>query len=619
MSVRRDPVRPPTPEPSAPALPAWAAALVQPVAWRQVLVSARGAEVAGWGAVFGAAATLRLAALSDLPLGPDEGAVAMDAWRLWLGRGPTELSGAALLTHALLLVFGLFGASDFAARLVPALAGLALVGAPLLFRPLLGPVGALGAGALLALSPLAVFGSRQVDSAICVAAFLALLVGACARVTLAQPAPVRPPAAAYAVPVLAALLWAAGSVVLPAVLAVLGAAAITWWPGAGAPNGAAPPPRRFALPVAWPLAPALTLVLFAGTLALVGTAALTHLRGLQVALVDPWVSWLAPYLPHPQPIPWLPALLLYDLPLVATALVGVVIVVRRNRPFEHFLLWWLTLAAVPLVFQPADPRPFLIVWLVPLALLGGTALAALPTLGWTWRDGGKDALLAVLLAIDACFVVNTLRLLLSGAAAPGALGGRGRDLALSLVAALVLVGVHWQLAAWWREALRDVPGGARLTRVGVLGLLALGVTFTVLANDRLQFGREGAGEAELVRPDALAPSVYELVEELKTWARQAPNEPIYVGAALRSYLLWHLRDVAPVEFRERPPAPGTTAAIVGRRGVWPAGSAAPPGEQQPLRTSVAIGPIPSTSALWNWWLYRNAWLVPTRHDIIVVR
>ena len=191
----------------------------------------------------------------DRPLGPDEAQPALAAWRMWLENAPADLGGSVLLLHALAASFGMLGTSDLVARLPTVVAGLALVAAPLLLRPRLGPAAALAAGALLALSPMLVFGSRHVDAAIFVPALLALLVGACVRAVLAAPTASAPEAAwdtldapsppfspsgsgrsldwrwwAYAVPVLLALLLTADSVAVPALLAVLVAAVITWWP-----------------------------------------------------------------------------------------------------------------------------------------------------------------------------------------------------------------------------------------------------------------------------------------------------------------------------------------------------------------------------------------------------
>ncbi|HEY7066823.1 MAG TPA: hypothetical protein VII06_35490 [Chloroflexota bacterium] len=689
------------------------------VSWRESIASrVRVWEVVGWAAVLAVAAVLRLASLGDRPLGPDEAQPALAAWRMWLQNPPSDAAGGVLLLHLLAASFGLAGASDLVARLPTVAAGLALVGAPWLLRPLMGPAAALASGSLLALSPMLVFGSRHVDSAILVPAVLAWLVGVSARALLGatdtiagdrgtpspQPSPrgrgglvdsaiavpldtedtAQPGAAsemasrstwrrwAYAAAVLLALLFTAGSVVVPALLAVLGAAVVTWWPtrrpadalglraeapsqaseregqgaglegrsassaaGADAPavgtaggrGDSANETARWRLPRPgdWLAAVALQPrdwqimgALFAGTLVLAGTAGFMDLRGLQGALVEPWVSWLAPYYPRTVAIPWLPTLLVYDLPIAVAAIAGIAVVVKRNRPFEHFLLWWTTLAALPLVFQPPDPLPYLLCWLVPLALLGGLALASLVPTTWTWRGLGEDTVLAALVGVTFVCLVNTLRLIQTSLGGPTNLAARGREVALSVLVLVFLGYVHWHLRGWWRGG--DAPGAAaRPTRVGAVIAVALGLAFVVVANGRLQFANYGAGGPELLRPVALSPGIYELVDDLQAWARQENSSPIIVSETLQPLLLWHLRDVPTVRFQHDFPDAGVQVTGQVRRGVWPAGPGAPDGERMPLDETIAVGPIPSAGALWNWWLYRNAWLVPTRHDIIVVR
>jgi hypothetical protein len=178
--------------------------------------------------------------------------------------------------------------------------------------------------------------------------------------------------------------------------------------------------------------------------------------------------------------------------------------------------------------------------------------------------------------------------------------------------------MHWRLREWWRAA--DRPGEpSRPLRVSAIVAVALGLAFVGVTNGRLQYADYGAGGAELLRPQALSPNVYGIVEELQAWARQEPTSPIIVSEALRPLLLWHLRDVPTARFQSEFPDAMLTPPGQVRRGLWPAVPGAPEGERQPLDETVAVGPIPSTGALWNWWLYRNSWLVPTRHDIIVVR
>jgi hypothetical protein len=175
---------------------------------------------------------------------------------------------------------------------------------------------------------------------------------------------------------------------------------------------------------------------------------------------------------------------------------------------------------------------------------------------------------------------------------------------MSVVILGILVLLHWALREWWRE---ESP-----TRGAALAAVVFGLVFAFATNGRLNYANYGAGDAELLRPEALSPDLYELMDEVWTWSRQDPTAPIAVSEELRPTLLWHLRNVPGVRFERRPGEP-----LV--RGLWPAGPDAPPGERRPLSETVTIGPITSSSEVWNWWLYRKSWLVPTRHDIIVVR
>src|SRR5207302_4177989 len=74
------------------------------------------------------------------------------------------------------LVYLLFGASDFTARLVPALFGVALIGMPFLLRHELGRIGALAASLLFVISPAFLYFSRFIRHDIYVDFFTLLLV-----------------------------------------------------------------------------------------------------------------------------------------------------------------------------------------------------------------------------------------------------------------------------------------------------------------------------------------------------------------------------------------------------------------------------------------------------------
>ncbi|MCJ7667862.1 MAG: glycosyltransferase family 39 protein, partial [Anaerolineae bacterium] len=111
---------------------------------------------------------LRLWGLGQRPLSPEEADLAYRAWRFYEGLGG-EPRGSPFLFHVTALSFLVFGPSDYAARLIPALAGSALVGLPYLLRSRLGRVGALLVSALLAFSPSYIFFSRTLGGEIIVA------------------------------------------------------------------------------------------------------------------------------------------------------------------------------------------------------------------------------------------------------------------------------------------------------------------------------------------------------------------------------------------------------------------------------------------------------------------
>src|SRR5947209_4723254 len=81
-----------------------------------------------WGIVAIVAAIPRLALIDRAPLGGGEAARAFGVWLSVLGTPDSSLgeAGSPLLGHLTALIFYLFGASDTAARVVPALAGIAL-------------------------------------------------------------------------------------------------------------------------------------------------------------------------------------------------------------------------------------------------------------------------------------------------------------------------------------------------------------------------------------------------------------------------------------------------------------------------------------------------------------
>ncbi len=120
-------------------------------------------ETAVYLIIFLIAIGLRAVNLGETPLNDIEaGQVLPAAQMIGLGQ-PVTVGGSPLLFGEALLAFSLGGVSNNAARLLPMLSGLALVGAPLLFRKRLGRIPTLIAVGWLAISPTAVTSSRIVS------------------------------------------------------------------------------------------------------------------------------------------------------------------------------------------------------------------------------------------------------------------------------------------------------------------------------------------------------------------------------------------------------------------------------------------------------------------------
>ena len=116
-----------------------------------------------WLALVLIAAALRFVSIDRLPFSEAESARAFAAWAVSEGSVPDGWPGdvtAALTSH----LFRIFGSSETVARIIPAVAGSALVASFWFAGRYVGRGVALLAAALIALSPLAVYTSRSAFS-----------------------------------------------------------------------------------------------------------------------------------------------------------------------------------------------------------------------------------------------------------------------------------------------------------------------------------------------------------------------------------------------------------------------------------------------------------------------
>lgn len=111
-----------------------------------------------------AALALRFFQIGDVPLSTAEAHEALTVWRhVSLASFSAAPPASPALAGLMAIVFWLFGASEFWARLWPALTGLVLVLWPITMRKYLGRGGALLASCFLAISPTMLAVSRQAD------------------------------------------------------------------------------------------------------------------------------------------------------------------------------------------------------------------------------------------------------------------------------------------------------------------------------------------------------------------------------------------------------------------------------------------------------------------------
>ncbi|MBM4464794.1 MAG: TIGR03663 family protein [Chloroflexi bacterium] len=550
---------------------------------------------------------LRLYKLGDRPMQAGEAAQALAAWRLAQGLPQEATLGqhSPLLFTSNLLLFALFGASDFLARLVPALSGALLVIGPYFLRQRLGRLGALAASFVLALSPSALFFSRYLGGEIVVAA-CALVIAWGLFEYLDQ----RQPKHLYVVAVALALALSAGAgtytfVFVVATFGLVLALAdrfsgpseywqriLDTWRAARGTNGLL---RDCA-------------ALFVLVLVLVCTGFLLRLSGLQDG-IDLFSGWLAAFRPRMGGHPWhyhLQLLLLYEPLILVFGLAAVVYLLLRQRdplslslfairhsPFAIFLAYW-TLAAF-LVYALASGRGpgDVLLMVLPLALLAGAFIGRLldelvGRVSWV-REG--------LFVAVACAIVVYLGLQLGAHVA----FGRHGHLFLALAAGFVLIGL---LVLCWISFGREPT-----LRAGWLVLLLSVTTLTVGSSCYLNY-RRGSDPREIMLASPTSRNLFDLLETLERVSSRETGDPRTVAMTVHQgagpALAWHLRDFDNVKFvAQLSPSVDTPVVIAPAEEQEPTLGADYSGQDFVLSSSWKPQGL-SGSNLMRWLFYRQA-------------
>lgn len=543
------------------------------------------------------AAGLRLYGLGSRPMQAHEAAQALAAWRFvqgqagGLSQGSTLGQSSPLLFTTNLVLFALFGASDFLARLVPALSGALLVILPYFLRQRLGRMGALAASFLLALSPSVLFFSRYLGGDIIVATCaLAITCGLFGYLDQRRPG--------YLYLVAAALGFAlsAGAGAFTFIFAVVNFALVL-----SLVNRFSGPSGYWqAISDAWRAArrqkgllrdcATLLLLIFV----LVCTGFLLHLSGLQDG-IDLFPAWLSAFKSRVAGHPWyypLQLLVLYESLILVFGLAALVYFLRRRDLFSAFLAYWSAVALfIYAVAGGRGPGDVLLI-VLPLALLTGALIGRLLNELAARVSRVREGLFAVL----ACPIVVHLTLQLGGHVS----SGRRDHLLVALAAGFILIGLF---VLYW---VSFGPGPA-LGAGGLLLLLSL--TFlTVGTSCNLNYQR-GSDPREIIVASPTSRGLFDLLETIEMVSSRE-GDPRTIAVTVHQgagpALAWYLRDFSNVKFVARlSPSIDTPVVIAPAEEQEPGLGAQYSGQDFALTSSWKPQGL-SGSTLMRWLFYRQA-------------
>ncbi len=311
-----------------------------------------------WAAILMAAAATRLLGLATPLLAPDEAGRALASLDAARGNGWPAFAESPLLLVGNALLFTLFGAEDAIARLLPAIAGVALVAVPLLWRRRLGEVGALTAAGLLLISPLTLFAARQANGAA-----LGALGGGALISWLFLPhddsVNLRWSGGLLAFGIAVGVISGPGfyDLLIPGIVAWLSMRRVSQGP----------------MRVPWR-----PVVIGVATAALISLAFGLRWSGWS-GITDGLWTWLEAWgRSGERGAPTLESLLLYEPLVLVLGLAGIILLWRRPSTSKPAMLWpvvlWAGLTIAIDILQPGGTPESLSTALLPLALLGGYAV-----------------------------------------------------------------------------------------------------------------------------------------------------------------------------------------------------------------------------------------------------
>ncbi len=547
------------------------------------------------------AAILRFYALGSQPLQQREAQLALDAWRFYMGGAASIRGHSPLLFHGNLLLYFLFGASDYVTRIIPALAGTLMVGLPYLLRSHLGRQAALITAAILTFSPSFVFFSRESQGDIIVSACaLILLSGILSYAERGKGFHLYLLAGTLAVCLMAggasyALLLALGGFFLGLFLySRFGGREqlplVLDWIGEK-------PLRQHCLKAGG---------VFAALILLVSTGFFVNLQGVQATL-DLLTTWLGQFPPLTDGQPWhyyFSLLLAYELLVFVFGLAGACYLARQDL-VSGLLVCWFGTSFILYSLMGTKPPSGLLQILLPLTLLAARTLAQLLSkIGagerWLWDR------LVLLISIPIAFHIMLQLAAFANPENPG----DPRHLILVLLSVFFLLSVvliTGAISLDWRSALRT--GG--LVALAILGALMVHTTW------RLNYHRPG-NPLELLVEKPTSPDVRNLVRAIEDTSNQRETERHSIEVAVTGHenplLAWYLRDFDNLAFVSGSPTSLTPVVITPLD--EPLSLPDYRGARFRLQSSWRAEGLADHARI-GWYLYRESLMPPLHHDIVM--
>jgi len=491
-------------------------------------------ELGLYAVIVALALAVRLFRLGLAPLSTGEAQLALAAWR-----GTLPPAGASpLLTWLNAILFAVAESNDAVARLMSALVGSALVMLPFFLRERIGRVGALGAAAMLAISPVAIMASRTASGDMLVAFVSLGLAIALDRYLQTERA-----GWLYTGAVLLGVGLTSGRTIYSALVTLL--------IGVGLIAALASDEAR----AKWQIirkTPGLTgrlaIVLVAVFLAS-ATALAWQPRGLGSA-ADLLSAWLADFPTGNTGVYWpLQVLAVYEALVIVMGILGLFMALQRGSQFGVFAVMWSASALILAVLRLGRTNGDVLLVVIPLTLLAGYAFEALADSFRATRFRTEEAvLILILMPVIAYFVLGLAGVANNSLTVASSIGSLNLGPAAQMIPPLLAVALATILIALF--------GTLSGTELAVRG-----ATLAIVAVLAMAMWSAGCGAAQ-VRPDdpreiitgpeTASLDVRDLMHDLALLSADKTTDvtslPLVVQSSADGVLGWYMRNMPNAHF-----------------------------------------------------------------------